>query len=288
MEITSAVDALGALAHDTRLRVFQLVIATGPAGISAGAIAREVGVPASTLSHHLGLLERAALVRSWRQARQILYAADEPGIAALLGFLTQQCCGGRPELCQPTALALPVALSPPPRLRRPVMSKVYSVLFLCNHNSARSIMAEQILTRVGMGRFRAFSAGSHPTGRINPFVAELLTKLGYDLSNARSKTWEEFATPDAPQLDFVITVCDQAAGEVCPIWPGQPMTAHWGFPDPSAATGSDAEKAAFTADVYRMIQRRLEAFANLPIASLDSLTLQTRMDSLGEAESAAQ
>lgn len=159
----------------------------------------------------------------------------------------------------------------------------YGVLFLCTHNSARSIMAEAILNRIGKGRFHAHSAGSSPSGRINPFVHDLLTRLGYDLSGARSKDWAEFASPDAPPLDFVVTVCDQAAGEVCPIWPGQPMTAHWGFPDPSAATGTDAEKAAFAADVYRMIERRLEIFAALPLRSLDRLSLKRRLDDLGRS-----
>ncbi|MBJ7414464.1 MAG: arsenate reductase ArsC [Niveispirillum sp.] len=157
---------------------------------------------------------------------------------------------------------------------------VHSVLFLCTHNSARSVMAESILNRMGQGRFKAYSAGSHPSGRINPYVRDLLTRLGYDLSDARSKDWSEFAQPGAPALDFIITVCDQAAGEVCPIWPGQPMTAHWGFPDPSSATGTDAEKAAFTADVYRMIERRLSIFTSLPLATLDRMALKRRMDEM--------
>lgn len=157
---------------------------------------------------------------------------------------------------------------------------VHSVLFLCTHNSARSVMAESILNRMGQGRFKAYSAGSQPSGRINPYVRDLLTRLGYDLSGARSKDWSEFAQPGAPALDFIITVCDQAAGEVCPIWPGQPMTAHWGFPDPSSATGTDAEKAAFTADVYRMIERRLSIFTSLPLATLDRMALKRRMDDM--------
>lgn len=159
---------------------------------------------------------------------------------------------------------------------------VNTVLFLCTHNSARSVMAESILNRMGQGRFKAYSAGSHPSGRINPHVRDLLTRLGYDLSDTRSKDWSEFAQPGAPALDFIITVCDQAAGEVCPIWPGQPLTAHWGFPDPSSATGTDAEKAAFTADVYRMIERRLSIFTSLPMATLDRMALKRRMDEMAE------
>lgn len=158
--------------------------------------------------------------------------------------------------------------------------RVYTVLFLCTHNSARSVMAECILNRLGQGRFLAFSAGSQPSGRINPVVRDLLSSLNYPLDGLRSKAWDEFAAPDAPKLDFVITVCDNAAGEVCPIWPGQPMTAHWGFPDPSSFQGGEAERHAFTADVYRMIQRRLEIFVNLPLASLDRLSLQNRLTAM--------
>lgn len=152
--------------------------------------------------------------------------------------------------------------------------RVYNALFLCTHNSARSVMAECILNRVGGGRLRGFSAGSQPSGRINPFVRDLLERLGYATEGLRSKGWDDFAGTDAPRMDFIITVCDNAAGEVCPVWPGQPVTAHWGFPDPSGVSGSDAEKAAVAADVYRQIERRIRAFAALPIASLDRLSLK--------------
>jgi protein-tyrosine-phosphatase len=159
-------------------------------------------------------------------------------------------------------------------------TRVYNALFLCTHNSARSVMAECLLNRDGKGRFRAFSAGSQPSGRINPTVLDLLGRLGFPAADLRSKTWDEFATPDAPRMDFVFTVCDNAAGEICPVWPGQPMTAHWGFPDPSSATGTEAEKAAFTADVFRQIERRIQAFAALPIASLDGLALKRKLAEL--------
>lgn len=158
----------------------------------------------------------------------------------------------------------------------------YNVLFLCTHNSARSVMAECILNKEGSGRFHAHSAGSQPSGRINPFVKDLLERLGHDLTGVRSKTWDEFALPDAPQMDFIFTVCDNAAGEVCPVWPGHPMTAHWGFPDPSSATGTDAEKAAFTADVYRQIQRRLQLFMSLPLASLDKMALKRKLAEMAQ------
>jgi arsenate reductase (thioredoxin) len=143
-------------------------------------------------------------------------------------------------------------------------------LFLCTHNSARSVMAEQLLNRLGQGRFLAFSAGSQPSGRINPYVRQVLETLGYDVQAARSKSWEEFAIPSGsgpatdPAMDIIVTVCDQAAGEACPIWPGNPALAHWGFPDPSSATGDDAEKLAFAMRVYRLIERRIQDLVALP------------------------
>ncbi|MBL8833676.1 MAG: arsenate reductase ArsC [Rhodospirillales bacterium] len=159
---------------------------------------------------------------------------------------------------------------------------IRNVLFLCTHNSARSVMAEALLNRHGAGKFRAFSAGSQPSGRINPSVKALLDRLGFDTSGFRSKDWSEFAKPGAPVMHFVFTVCDQAAGESCPIWPGQPMTAHWGFPDPSSFDGTDAEKAAFTAQVFAMIERRIRIFASLPMATLSNLEIKRRIDEMGQ------
>ena len=164
--------------------------------------------------------------------------------------------------------------------------KVYKVLFLCTGNSCRSILAEAIMNRAGRGRFQAYSAGSMPTGKVNPNALKLLRQMHHDTSGLRSKSWGEFArdqNPDAPDLDFVFTVCDNAAGEVCPIWPGQPMTAHWGLPDPALATGSDAEIALAFADTYRMLNNRISIFMNLPMASLDRLALQKRLDEIGKA-----
>lgn len=163
----------------------------------------------------------------------------------------------------------------------------FNVLFLCTGNSARSILAECILNREGRGKFRAFSAGSTPTGQVNPLALNLLRKLNYDVSGLHSKSWDEFSGPDAPKLDFVFTVCDNAANEVCPIWPGQPMTAHWGLPDPAAVTGSEAEKALAFDDTYRMLNQRISIFVNLPLESLSKLSLQRQLDEIGKAGSAA-
>jgi len=165
-------------------------------------------------------------------------------------------------------------------------SRVFHVLFLCTGNSARSIMAEAILGKVGAGRFHAYSAGSQPKGQVNPHASALLQSLGYDTSALRSKSWSEFAEAGAPQLDFVFTVCDNAANETCPVWPGQPMTAHWGVPDPADATGSPAEIGLAFKDAYRMLWRRIEVFAGLPIHSLDRLTLQNRLTDIGRMEGA--
>ncbi|MCM2475742.1 arsenate reductase ArsC [Rhizobium sp. CG5] len=160
-------------------------------------------------------------------------------------------------------------------------NKHFNVLFLCTGNTARSIIAEACLNREGQGRFTAFSAGSHPKGTVNPHAIELLKRLNHETSGFRSKSWEEFAVPGAPKMDFVFTVCDQAAAEACPVWPGQPMTAHWGVPDPAAVEGTEPEKALAFADTYRMLSHRISIFVNLPMASLDRLALQKRLTDIG-------
>ena len=166
------------------------------------------------------------------------------------------------------------------------MADPFNVLFLCTGNSARSIMAEAILNKLGAGKFRAYSAGSQPKGRVNPRTIELLQSLGYDTSGFRSKDWNEFAKPGAPSLDFVFTVCDNAAGETCPVWPGQPMTAHWGVPDPAEAKGSTAEIALAFKDAYRMLHQRIGVFTALPIRSLDQLSLKQRLKEIGRMDGA--
>jgi arsenate reductase len=171
--------------------------------------------------------------------------------------------------------------------RSPRMSeRAFNTLFLCTGNSARSILAEAILGKLGGEKFRAFSAGSQPKGAINPHTLALLQALGYDVAGLRSKSWSEFARPGAPALDFVFTVCDNAAGETCPVWPGQPMTAHWGVPDPAEATGSAAEIALAFKDAYRMLHQRIAVFTSLPIRSLDALSLQHRLAEIGRMEGA--
>ena len=164
--------------------------------------------------------------------------------------------------------------------------KAYLVLFLCTGNSARSIIAEAVLNKLGKGKFRAYSAGSDPKGEVNPRTLDLLRQLSFDTNGLRSKSWEEFARPDAPHLDFVFTVCDNAAGEACPVFPGKPATAHWGIPDPAAATGTEAEIGLAFKDAYRMLSRRIEIFAALPLDKLDDLAVRQRLREIGGMEGA--
>ena len=165
--------------------------------------------------------------------------------------------------------------------------QILNVLFLCTGNSARSIMAEAILNRLGLGKFKAYSAGSYPKGEVNPHTITVLKKSNYDVSKLHSKSWDEFAGTGAPKLDFVFTVCDDAAKEACPVWPGQPMSAHWGLPDPAKAQGSEAEQALAFADCFRMLHQRISIFVSLPFDRLSKLSLQTQLDEIGRSKAAA-
>jgi arsenate reductase len=277
MESKLAIEAFAALAHETRLAAFRLLMVEGPDGLAAGVIAERLGAPASTLSFHLAHLERAHLLVARRLGKQILYAVDQAGTRDLIDFLMRDCCGGNPALCAPTLRA---PTSEPEGI---VMAdRVFNVLFLCTANSARSVLAEVLLgQRWGKGRFQAFSAGSHPRGEVNPAALATLERAGLETGHLRSKSWDEFAAPGAPALDFVFTVCDNAAGEVCPIWPGQPMTAHWGIPDPADVTGdAEAVKRAFWRAMMAL-EARIKLFTSLPLASIDRLSLQNRLRDIG-------
>lgn len=161
---------------------------------------------------------------------------------------------------------------------------IYNVLFLCTGNSARSVIAEAVMNRLGAGRFKAYSAGSHPKGEVHPMTLELLQSLDYDTGFARSKSWDEYAEPGAPQMDFVFTVCDDAAAEACPVWPGQPLSAHWGLPDPAAVTGTEAEQRFAFADTHRMLSNRISLLVNLPIESIDKYALQSKLEQIGKMD----
>jgi protein-tyrosine-phosphatase/DNA-binding transcriptional ArsR family regulator len=246
--------------------------------MSAGEVATLLGVAPSTLSFHLAALEQSGLVRSARQGRRIIYAVRFVGLRELLSFLTETCCAGRPELCGDLARLLPDDIE-----EETVMEPAFNVLFICTRNSARSILAEAILEKVGRGRFNAYSAGSDPAPKPMSEVLDRLTMLGHDVSHLHSKSWKEFSGPDAPRMDFVLTLCDTGEGEVCPDLGERPITATWPFPDPAKFTGSEVERLALLNQLYGMIRRRLEAFINLPFGTLERIALKARLDELGDS-----
>ena len=283
MEERAAAAQLAALAHPTRVALVRLLAAHAPSGLPAGAIAVELGVAPSSLSFHLRELEAARLIRPARAGRNILYALELAELRALASFLTETCCGGRPDLCGEGFAA--TARQEDPRMAEAETEterkNPINVLFLCTGNSCRSIMAECILNREGQGRFRAFSAGSHPKGEIDSQTLAFLREHDYPTEGLRSKSWDEFARPGAAEVDVVITVCDDAAGEVCPVWPGRPLSAHWAMPDPAKVTGSEAERYQVIADLHRMLRDRIRAFVSLPVERLDRLALQAELDAIG-------
>lgn len=285
MDSADAIAALAALAHEHRLGLFRLLMRRGPSGMAAGDIAEAIGISPSSLTFHAGALERAGLLRSWREGRFVYYAVAVDRMRRLLTFLTEDCCDGRPEVCGGFGIAAAACGAGEGVPGMTASETTYNVLFLCTGNSARSQMAEAILNRLGAGRFRAFSAGSHPKDAVNPYTVDLLRNQNHPVDGLRAKGWDEFAAPGAAPLHFVFTVCDDAAGEVCPVWPGQPMTAHWGIPDPAAATGSEAERRLAFADAYRMLNNRISIFVSLPMRSLDRLQLQKRLDAIGRTAS---
>ncbi|MFG1333061.1 helix-turn-helix domain-containing protein [Xanthobacter autotrophicus] len=269
-----------ALSQGTRFETYRLLLRYAPYGLPAGDIARLLAVAHNTMSVHLGVLERAGLVTSRREGRSIIYAASLAAAGPVLGQLMAE---------------MGFAISPRrgsgaaafPQLRPAAGNdRVYNVLLVCSANSARSLIAEALLNREGRGRFRAFSAGSRPKPKPHPLALDLLASLGYDTAPLASKSWDGFAGPDAPQMDFIITTCDAAAGEICPAFPGHPLQAHWGLPDPILVKGSEAEqKAAFLA-TYRRLAVRVSAFVNLPFEELDLASLKERIGEIGRMEGA--
>ncbi|MFZ2872038.1 MAG: metalloregulator ArsR/SmtB family transcription factor [Zavarzinia sp.] len=279
MDIEIAIAAFAALAQPTRLAVLRLLVRHEPAGMAAGDIARAMAAPHNTMSSHLAILARAGLVVAERQSRSIIYRARVDATRSLAAYLLEDCCAGQPGLCVPDPC--------PPQPTETIMpDPVFNVLFLCTGNSARSIMAESILAHDGGGRFRAYSAGSTPRGEVHPLALKVLASYDYPTGGMRSKNWSEFAAPGAPVMDFVFTVCDNAAGETCPVWPGQPMTAHWGIEDPTVATGTDLQREAAFVAAFRYLRNRITAFTALPLASLDRMALGARLREIGRGEGA--
>jgi ArsR family transcriptional regulator, arsenate/arsenite/antimonite-responsive transcriptional repressor / arsenate reductase (thioredoxin) len=282
MDSSQAVVGFSALSQETRLRLMRLLATMGATGMPAGELASRLGQAPSTLSFHLAALEQAGLVRSTRRGRHVIYAVRIIGLRELFSFLTETCCSGRPELCGDLARLLPEE-----SMEDDVMTPAFNVLFLCTHNSARSIMAEAILERISKGRFRGYSAGSDPARAPTPEVIEKLKMMGHDVSRLRSKSWNEFMGPDAPRMDFVIALCDTLDGQQCPDFGDKVVTGAWPLPDPAKFSGSAIERATLLNELYGMIRRRLEIFVSLPFATLDKMAMKVRLDEIGETTRAS-
>jgi ArsR family transcriptional regulator, arsenate/arsenite/antimonite-responsive transcriptional repressor / arsenate reductase (thioredoxin) len=285
METADAAFAFAALGQATRVDLLRALLAAGPSGLAAGEIAARLGVPASTLSFHLRALDQAGLVAATRQGRSLIYAVQVARLRALLAFLAEACCGGEPVRCGDLGRMLDTLTRENDTMQPPT----FNVLFLCPHNSARSIMAEALLKKLAPGRFAAWSAGSDPspTGPL-PEVMQLLKALGHDVSGLRSKSWGEFIGPVAPRMDFVITLCDTLDGQACPDFGTTTITGAWPLPDPAKFGGSVAERATLLNEVYAGLHRRLEAFTSLPIGSLDRMALKARLDELADPHAVAR
>ncbi|MDO5370670.1 metalloregulator ArsR/SmtB family transcription factor [Paracoccus sp. (in: a-proteobacteria)] len=272
METSRAALAFTTLGHPDRLAVFRLLMRFAPRGVRPTEIAEALGLKQNTLSHHLSDLTASGLVQVERHGRSLFYAVDLDTAEGLIGYLALDVGRARPDLLAPLLIS---------RKDAAMRDADFDVLFICSGNSARSIFAEVLLCDLGRGKFQAFSAGTRPNTQLNPVALEILTRNGHDIAGLRSKHISEFQQPDAPVMDFVFTVCDTAAAEECPPWPGQPITGHWGLPDPVKATGTDAEKALAFAQTYAALRRRIEAFVELPFASLSRMSLQAHVDAIG-------
>jgi protein-tyrosine-phosphatase/DNA-binding transcriptional ArsR family regulator len=278
MESADAAVVFAALGQGSRLDLLRALLSAGPDGMSAGAVAERLGIVPSTLSFHLRGLEQAGLIRATRHGRSLIYAAQIDRLRHTVTFLTETCCGGRPELCGEWAKAAP-AITP----ESGPMTPAFNVLFLCTKNSARSLMGEAILNKLGGDRFRAYSAGSDPAVQPMPEVIEKLKNLGHDVSSIRSKSYLDFQKPDAPRMDFVIALCDELQGQQCPDFGGQAITASWPLPGPGQFPPGSAERVLMLNELYASLFRRLGVFTSLKFDTLDRLSLRHRLDGLGEA-----
>lgn len=265
---------LSILGHPHRLAIFRLLMRRYPDRVAAGEIAQVLELKPSTLSAYLASLMQAGLVEQAREGTSLRYAIAMAEVQRTFDYLLLDCCRGRPELCLPVPT--------PASEGAPAMSdRTYKVLFICTGNSARSIFAESILRKEGGDRFEAHSAGTRPRSELNPFALEVLRQKGHDVSVLRAKNVAEFQGEGAPRFDFVFTVCNQAANEECPPWIGQPVSAHWGMPDPVKAEGTDAEKALAFQQAYGALRNRILAFTALPLDALDRISLQSAVDDIG-------
>lgn len=268
------------LGHPQRLAVFRLLMRRYPDRLPAGELADVLGLKASTLSAYLSALMQAGLVTQERVGTSLRYAIAMQEVRRTFDYLLLDCCRGRPELC--SAVSFPSATG-----NQPMSEHKYKVLFICTGNSARSIFAESILSKEASDRFETYSAGTRPRSELNPFALDVLQQKGHDISVLRAKNIAEFQGEGAPKFDFVFTVCDQAANEECPAWSGQPVSAHWGMPDPVKAEGTDAQKSLAFHQAYGALRNRVKIFAALPIASLDRISLQKAVDDIGRTNAGA-
>ncbi|MFN4156411.1 MAG: metalloregulator ArsR/SmtB family transcription factor [Paracoccaceae bacterium] len=279
MENNRAAHAFATLGHPGRLAVFRLLMRFAPRGARPTEIAEALDLRPNTLSHHLADLTACGLAQVERQGRSLFYSVDLDTTEGLIGYLALDVGRARPDLL--------VSLLPAHEDIMTAQNTDFDVLFICSGNSARSIFAEALLRDLGKGKFQAFSAGTNPNTELNPFALEVLKRNGHDVSALRSKHISEFQPPHDIEMNFVFTVCDAAASEECPPWPGQPITGHWGLPDPAKATGTDAEKALVFAQTYASLRRRIAAFVELPFEQLTRISLQSRIDAIdAEAQSA--
>jgi protein-tyrosine-phosphatase/DNA-binding transcriptional ArsR family regulator len=276
MEKNTAAHAFATLGHPDRLAVFRLLMRFAPQGVRPTEIAQALGFKQNTLSHHLADLTSSGLVRATRLGRSLYYAVDLDCTEGLIGYLALDVARARPDLLSPLlATQKDIPMSDPTR------DTDFDVLFICSGNSARSIFAEVLLRDLGRGKFQAFSAGYNPNSQLNPHALEVLRRNGHEVAGLRSKHISEFQKPGSISMDFVFTVCDTAAAEECPPWPGQPITGHWGLADPVKAKGTEAEKAVVFAQTYAALRRRIAAFVELPFESLSRLSLQSQVDKIG-------
>lgn len=268
---------LSTLGHPQRLALFRLLMRRYPDRVPATELAQALGLKPNTLSTYVNALMQAGLVTQERVGTSLRYAIDLDTTRETITYLLQDCCRGRPEIC--TSFA-PAAFNADSLMA----GRRYNVLFICTGNSARSIFAECILRDLGDDRFVTYSAGTKPRSELNPFALAVLEQMGHDVSGLRAKTITAFQSADAPDFDFVFTVCDQAANEECPAWQGQPISAHWGLPDPVKVDGTDAEKSLAFHQTYGALRNRMIAFAALPLASLDRMALQNAVDRIGQSD----
>jgi len=263
-------DQLATLGHPQRLTVFRMLMRRFPDTVPAGELATELGIKPSTMSNYLNALQRSGLVSQVRSGTSLLYSIEMKNVQQMLDYLVIDCCRGRPDICMPFTQG-----------NGAMTDRKFNVLFICVGNSARSIFAESLLREIAGDRFNVYSAGTRPFSELNPFAMQVLQDKGHDTSMLRSKNLSEFTGPDAPELDFVFTVCNQAANEECPAWDGQPVSGHWGMVDPVKTEGTDAEKSLAFQNAYGALKRRIEAFTSLPVESLDRITLQSAVDQIG-------